>query len=57
MRYDLQSVIDDDDDTPDDEEGGGGSGGNESATGNGGPNGITAVQQGLGLPMGPGGDA
>jgi DNA gyrase subunit A len=57
MRYDLQSVIDDDDDTPDDDEGGGGSGENESATGNVAPNGITAVQQGLGLPMGPGGDA
>ena len=57
IRYDLSSVISDDEDAPDDEDGG--SGGNDpgSSGQNGASTNESPVQQGLPLPMGPGGDA
>lgn len=58
LRYDLESTItDDDDDAPDGEGGPPSGGGNDSNGGSSDETGQTAIQQGLGLPMGPGGDA
>ena len=58
LRYDLESTItDDDDDAPDGEGGPPSGGGNDSSGGSSDETGKTAIQQGLGLPMGPGGDA
>jgi len=57
IRYDLASVIEDEDDSPDDDDGGNDGGGNGSSPDSEGQNIDTGIQQGLGLPMGPGGDA
>lgn len=57
IRYDLASVIEDEDDSPDDDDSGNDGGGNGSPPDSAGQNIDTGIQQGLGLPMGPGGDA
>jgi DNA gyrase subunit A len=57
LRYDLESTIVDDDDAPDEEGGPPSGSGNDSNGGSPDESGKTGIQQGLGLPMGPGGDA
>ena len=57
IRYDLASSIDDEDDTPDDDDGNDSGGENGSSEGSSGQNSDISIQQGLPLPMGPGGDA
>ena len=57
IRYDLSNTIDDDDDPPEDD---GGASGNNGGSEPNETNGLTndsGMQQGLPLPMGPGGDA
>ena len=57
IRYDLASQIDEDDEAPDDGGGSEGEGGRGSGDVNNGETPDMGVQQGLPLPMGPGGDA
>ena len=57
IRYDLSNTIDDDDDLPDDDGGTSGSNGGSEVDETQGSSEDSGIQQGLPLPMGPGGDA
>ncbi len=57
IRYDLASTVEDDEDAPDGDEGSGGSNEGGPSGGIQGETSPSGIQQGLPLPMGPGGDA